>query len=200
MSAEQLLDGVRNAAKDYEASEHRLRLAVTAARAAEVPIASIAKAAGITRQTVYNWSDDYGRGYGLTVAPGTHLADLPVQRPRTVKGAPVLVLATRKGRRLVWDGRRGTAAGYAGDRLGVTVPGKIVDVIAESWALAGDASGAGRRPRTGDRVICEDGALATVEDASGGRGIRVVADGQLRGESWWAMVLPASAPGGESEA
>ncbi len=191
MSEEQLLHGIRKAAKDYEASEHRLRLEVTAARAAEVPIASIAKAAGVTRQTVYNWSAEYGQGYGLTVAPGADLAALPVQRPRAAKRAPVLILGTRRGRRLAWDGRRGTAAGYAGDRLGVSVPGKIMDVIAESWALAGDSSGAGRRPRTGDRVICEDGVLATVEDALGDRGdIRVVADGRLRAESWWAIVLP----------
>lgn len=191
MSEEELLHGIRKAAKDYEASEHRLRLEVTAARAAEVPIASIAKAAGVTRQTVYNWSAEYGQGYGLTVAPGADLAALPVQRPRAAKRAPVLILGTRRGRRLAWDGRRGTAAGYAGDRLGVSVPGKIMDVVAESWALAGDSSGAGRRPRTGDRVICEDGALATVEDAPGDRGgIRVVADGRLRAESWWAIVLP----------
>lgn len=191
MSEEQLLHGIRKAAKDYEASEHRLRLEVTAARAAEVPIASIAKAAGVTRQTVYNWSAEYGQGYGLTVAPGADLAALPVQRPRAAKRAPVLILGTRRGRRLAWDGRRGTAAGYAGDRLGVSVPGKIMDVIAESWALAGDSSGAGRRPRTGDRVICEDGVHATVEDAPGDRGdIRIVADGRLRAESWWAIVLP----------
>lgn len=191
MSEEQLLHGIRKAAKDYEASEHRLRLEVTAACAAEVPIASIAKAAGVTRQTVYNWSAEYGQGYGLTVAAGADLAALPVHRPRAAKRAPVLILGTRRGRRLAWDGRRGTAAGYAGDRLGVSVPGKIMDVIAESWALAGDSSGAGRRPRTGDRVICEDGVLATVEDAPGDRGdIRIVADGRLRAESWWAIVLP----------
>ncbi|HYZ55216.1 MAG TPA: hypothetical protein VE733_17180 [Streptosporangiaceae bacterium] len=66
-----------------------------------------------------------------------------------------------------------------------------MDVIAESWALAGDSSGAGRRPHIGDRVICEDGVLATVEDAPGDRGdIRVVADGELRAENWWAIVLP----------
>ena len=191
MSTGQLLDEVRRAARDYEASEHRLRLAVTAARAADVPIASIAKAAGVTRQTVYNWSADYGQGYGLAVTPGARLASLPVQRPRAAKGAPVLILGTRRKRRLAWDGRRGTAAGYAGDELGVSVPGKIVDVIAMSWALAGDTSGAGRRPRTGDRVICQDGFLATVEDAPGESGdIRVVADGKLRTENWWAIVLP----------
>ena len=67
MSQARLLDDVRQAAKDYESSGHRLRLAVTAARAAEVPIASIAKAAGVTRQTVYNWSSDYGRASQLTV-------------------------------------------------------------------------------------------------------------------------------------
>ena len=165
---------------------------MTAAVAAEVPIASIAKAAGVTRQTVYNWSADYGQGHGLTVAAGTHLASLPVQRPQAVKGAPVLILGTRRKRHLVWDGRRGKAAGYAGDELGVTIPGKIMDVIAASWALAGDASGAGQRPHTGDRVILEDGVLAVVEDADGdpGGGIRVIADGKLMTRSWWAIVLP----------
>jgi len=191
MSQAQLLDDVREAARVYEASEHQLRLAVTAARAAEVPIASIAKAAGITRQTVYNWCASYGSGYGLAVAPGTVLEELPIQRPRTVKGAPVLILGTRRRGRLTWNGHRGKAVAYAGDRLGVRVPSKIVDVIAESWALAGDSSGAGRRPRTGDRVICEGGVLATVVDATGeGGGIQVVADGKLRTESWWAIVLP----------
>ena len=101
------------------------------------------------------------------MAAGTHLASLPVQRPQAVKGAPVLILGTRRKRRLAWDGRRGTAASYAGDRLGVRVPGKIADVIAGSWALTGDASGAGQRPRTGDRVILEEGVLATVEDTNG---------------------------------
>jgi len=56
------------------------------------------------------------------------------------------------------------------------VPGKITDVIAAPWELAGDASGA---HVPGDRVILEDGVLATVEDADGDRGgsIQVVADG-----------------------
>jgi hypothetical protein len=40
-------------------------------------------------------------------------------------------------------------------------------------------------------VICEGGVLATVVDATGeGGGIQVVADGKLRTESWWAIVLP----------
>jgi hypothetical protein len=40
-------------------------------------------------------------------------------------------------------------------------------------------------------VICEDGVLATVEDASGLTGdIQVVADGMLRAGRWWAIVLP----------
>jgi hypothetical protein len=192
MSDVSLLDDVRRAAREYESSEHRLRLAVTAAVAAQVPIASIARAAGVTRQTVYNWSIDYGQGPGLTVAAGTHLASLPVQRPRAAKGAPVLILGTRRKGRLAWDGRRGTASGYAGDELGVSVPGKIIDVIAASWALAGDAAGAGQRPRTGDRVILEQGVLATVEDAGGDHGgrIQVVADGRLLTSSWWAIVLP----------
>ena len=187
-----LLDDVRQAAREYESSEHRLRLAVTAAVAARVPIASVARAAGVTRQTVYNWSTDYGQGPGLTVAAGTRLASLPVQRPQAAKGAPVLILGIRRKGRLGWDGRRGTASGYAGDELGVSVRGKIMDVIAASWALAGDASGAGQRPRTGDRVILEDGVLATVEDADGdpSGNIRVVADGKLLTRSWWAIVLP----------
>jgi hypothetical protein len=192
MSDVSLLDDVRQAAREYESSEHRLRLAVTAAVAARMPIASIAKAAGVTRQTVYNWSTDYGQGPGLTVAAGTHLASLPVQRPQAAKGAPVLILGIRRKGHLAWDGRRGTAAGYAGDELGVSVPGKIMDVIATSWALAGDASGTGQRPRTGDRVILEDGVLATVEDADGdpSGNIQVVADGKLLTRSWWAIVLP----------
>jgi len=192
MSDVSLLDDVHHAAREYESSEHRLRLAVTAAVAARVPIASIAKAAGVTRQTVYNWSTDYGQGPGLTVAAGTHLASLPVQRPQAAKGAPVLILGIRRKGRLGWDGRRGTASGYAGDELGVSVRGKIMDVIAASWALAGDASGAGQRPRTGDRVILEDGVLATVENPGGdpGGNIRVVADGRLLTRSWWAIVLP----------
>jgi len=187
-----LLDDVRQAAREYESSEHRLRLAVTAAVAARVPIASVARAAGVTRQTVYNWSTDYGQGPGLTVAAGTRLASLPVQRPQAAKGAPVLILGIRRKGRLGWDGRRGTASGYAGDELGVSVRGKIMDVIAASWALAGDASGAGQRPRTGDRVILEDGVLATVENPGGdpGGNIRVVADGRLLTRSWWAIVLP----------
>jgi transposase-like protein len=190
MSQVSLLDDVRKAAREFQSSEHRLRLAVTAAVAAEVPIASIAKVAGVTRQTIYNWSADYGHGYGLAVAAATDLASLPVQRPQAVKGAPVLILGTRRRRQLVWDGRRGNAAGYAGDRLGVSVPGKIVDVIAESWALAGDASGSGQRPRTGDRVILEDGVLGTVEDPGDSGGIRAVAGGELLTRNWWAIVLP----------
>ena len=126
------------------------------------------------------------------MAAGTHLASLPVQRPQAVKGAPVLILGTRRKRRLAWDGHRGTAACYAGDRLGVRVPGKIADVIAGSWALTGDASGAGQRPRTGDRVILEEGVLAIVEDADGDPdgSIHIVADRQLLTRNWWAIVLP----------
>lgn len=186
-----LLQDVRKAARVYQESEHRLRLTVTAARAAGVPIAPIAHAAGVTRQTIYNWSATYGLGYGLTVTPRIDLDELPVQRPHAVKKAPVLIMGLRRKGRLKWDGRRGTASGYAGDMLAVRVNSKIMEVFAGSWALAGDATGAGRRPRAGDRVICEDGFLATVEDAGGDRGeIRVVADGQLRTEKWWAIVLP----------
>src|SRR6266511_1391754 len=143
MSESSFLDAVRRAAKDHEASEHRLRLAVTAARAGDVPIASIAKAAGVTRQTVYNWSTDYSvAGDALTVSAHTRLAELPTQRPHVTKGAPVLVLTrSRLSRRPTWDGHLGKAIRYAGDLLGVSVPGKIVDVIAHSWALVGDSAG-----------------------------------------------------------
>jgi hypothetical protein len=164
---------------------------VTAARAAEVPIASIAKAAGVTRQTVYNWSSEYGRASQLTVSASTGLTELPVQRPRAVKGAPVLVLSSRHRRGLMkWDGRFGKASGYAGDRLGVSIPGKIVDVIAESWALAGDSSGEGCRPDSGDLVICPDGTLGTVVDGAGTDGdIHIEADGQVSRCTRWAVVL-----------
>ena len=65
-------------------------------------------------------------------------------------------------------------------------------MIAGSWPLTGDASGAGQRPRTGDRVILEEGVLAIVEDADGDPdgSIRIVADGQLLTRNWWAIVLP----------
>ena len=191
MSSDRILDDVHHAAKDHEASEHRLRLVVTAARAAEVPIASIAKAAGVTRQTVYNWSSEYGRSTQLDVSASTGLTELPVQRPRAVKGAPVLILSSRHRRGLmVWDGRRGKAIRYAGDQLGVSVAGKIVDVIAESWALAGDSSGAGRRPDVGDLVICPDGTIGTVAPSTGGEGcIDVERDGAIFRVDWWAIVL-----------
>ena len=193
MTSARALDDVSRAARDYESSEHRLRLAVTAARAAEVPIASIARAAGITRQTVYNWSTEYGRASQLTVSAGTSLDDLPIQRPRAVKKAPVLILSSRHRKGLpIWDGRRGRAAGYAGDQLGVSVLGKIVDVIAESWALAGDSSGDGRRPEIGDLVICPDGTLGTVAPGSGADGgIDVERAGAVSRVDWWAIVLPA---------
>ena len=50
---------------------------------------------------------------------------------------------------------------------------------------------AARGPGTGDRVILEDGLLATVEDADGdpGGGIRAVAGGELLTRNWWAIVL-----------
>jgi hypothetical protein len=67
---------------------------------------------------------DYGQGSALTVAAGTHLASLPVQPSQAVKGAPVLILGTRRKKRLAWDGRRGTAACYAGARLGSVSPGR----------------------------------------------------------------------------
>jgi hypothetical protein len=95
-----------------------------------------------------------------------------------VKKAPVLILSSRHRKGLtVWDGRIGVASGYAGDQLGVRIPGKIADVIAESWALAGDPSGAGRRPAAGDPVICPDGTLGTVAPSTGHEGgIRPGAD------------------------
>jgi hypothetical protein len=194
MTEQLLLENVRNAARHYQESEHQLRLSVTAARSAGLATAAIAQAGGVTRQTVYNWCESYGRGYGLTVTPRTELEALPVQRPRALKKEPVLVLQVRRRGRLHWDGRRGTATGYAGDMLGVSVPDRIVDVFAWSWALAGDSSGVGRRPHAADRVVCEDGILATVEDASGDYGdIQVVADGELRAEKWWAIILPGLA-------
>ncbi len=176
--------------------EHRLRLAVTAARAGDVPIASIAKAAGVTRQTVYNWSTDYSvAGDALTVSAHTRLAELPTQRPHVTKGAPVLVLTrSRLSRRPTWDGHLGKAIRYAGDLLGVSVPGKIVDVIAHSWALVGDSAGEGRRPDPGDLVICiPDGTIGTVADSTGPAGtIDVIeVDGVTRC-SRWALVLPGA--------
>jgi hypothetical protein len=125
------------------------------------------------------------------VSASTPLTELPVQRPRAVKGAPVLILSShhRKGLQ-VWDGRYGKVAGYAGDMLAVTVPGKIVEVLADSWALVGDSSGAGRRPRIGDLVICQDGTLGTVAAGMGTDGdVLVEADGQTSCRSWWASVL-----------
>jgi hypothetical protein len=198
------LDAVRQAAKDYAASEHRLRLAVTAARQADEPIATIAKAAGVTRQTVYNWSRDYDRGSaGVTVTDRTSLAELPTQRPRAVKGAPVLVLTRSKfpTGRPKWDGHMGKAAGYAGDMLGVTVKGKIVDIVAHSWALIGDASDKGSRPEPCDRVIClpndnaddMSAALGTVADSTGPHGpIEVIELAGMTRCQRWAIVLPAA--------
>src|SRR5260370_40772514 len=100
MSQGSLLDDGRPAAREHQSSEHRLRLAVTAAVAAQGPIAPIAKDAGVTRQTVYNWSADYGQGGGLAVAAGTALASLPGQRPEAPRGAPVPILAPRRRRPL----------------------------------------------------------------------------------------------------
>jgi hypothetical protein len=193
MSSDHLLAEVSQAAKEYQSSEHRLRLAVTAARAAEVPVAAIARAAGVTRQTAYNWAAAYGSATQLTVSASTDLADLPVQRPRAIKGAPVLILSSGRRKGLpVWDGRRGKVSGYAGDQLGVSVHGKIVDVIARSWALAGDATGAGQRPDPGDLVVCEDGTLGTVVSAAAPGGIDVDVAGDVSHRTWWAIVLPST--------
>jgi len=192
MSQELFLDRVRKAATDYQLSEHQLRLSVTAARAADVPIASIARAAGVTRQTVYNWSVSYGCATKLTVSASTTLTDLPTQRPKAVKGAPVLILSSRIRKGLKqWDGRLGQASGYAGDELAVRVPDKIVDVIAGSWALIGDSSGAGQRPDAGDFVICDDGTLGIVKGNPATWGdIKVEQDGSVSRRAWWAIVLP----------
>src|SRR5260370_9723121 len=98
MSQGSLLDDGRPAAREYQSSEHRLRLAVTAAVAAQVPIASIAKVAGVTRQTVYNWSADYGQGGGLAVAAGTDLASWPERHPASPDRAAAPTLGTRRRR------------------------------------------------------------------------------------------------------
>jgi hypothetical protein len=194
MSSDLLLDDVRQAAKDYQSSEHRLRQAVTAARAAHLPMTDVARAAGVSRQTAYNWSTAYGSATRLTVSASTALADLPVQRPWAVKGAPVLILSSRRRKGLqVWDGRLGKAVGYAGEELGVSIPRKIADVIARSWALVGDASGTGERPNDGDLVICEEGTLGTVvSTADHADAIDVDVDGQVSRRTWWAIVLPAA--------
>ena len=84
----------------------------------------MAKAAGVTRQTIYNWSADYGHEYQLAVAAGTDLASLPVQRPQAVKGAPALILGTRRKGRLMRDGRRGKAAGTPAISLRSPSPGR----------------------------------------------------------------------------
>ncbi len=164
---------------------------VTAACKDGASIAAIAKAAGITRQTVYNWTTDYGGADRLTASYGTPLTELPVQRPHALQGAPVLILSKRRGK---WDGRLGKAVGYAGDRLGVRITGKIADVIAESWALAGDSSGDGRRPEAGDLVIGPEATLGTVLPDTGDHGDIVVdVNGSTSRCSWWAIVLPAAA-------
>lgn len=206
MADPRFLDAVRQAAKDHAASEHQLRVAVTMARQADEPIAAIAKAAGVTRQTVYSWSQAYEQGSpGLAVSDRTPLAELPTQRPRAVKGAAVLVLTRSKfpSGRPKWDGHIGKAAGYAGDMLGVSVPSKIVDVIAHSWALIGDVSGEGPRPQPGDRVVClpddETGdmraALGTVADSTGPTGpIDVIESDGVTRCNRWAIVLAAVEP------
>jgi hypothetical protein len=203
MADPHFLDAVRQAAKDYATSEHRLRLAVTAARQADEPIAAIAKAAGVTRQTVYTWSEHFNQGNSSpAVSDRMSLADLPTQRPRAAKGAPVLVLTRAKfpAGRPKWDGHIGKVVGYPGDFLGVSVPGKIVDIIAFSWALVGDAAGNGARPHPGDRVIVlpddntgdMSAALGTVADSTGPDGpIDVIEfDGVTRCNRW-AIVLTA---------
>jgi hypothetical protein len=206
MADPRFLDAVRHAAQDYATSEHHLRLAVTAARQADVPIAAIAKAAGVTRQTVYNWSEDYApRGGSLAVSDNTLLTELPTQRPRTTKGATVLVLTRSRfpAGRPKWDGHIGKAVMYAGDMLGVTVPGRIVDIVAHSWALVGDASGNGPRPHPGDRVIClpdDDGdtaaALGTVADNTGPEGpIDVIEVEGMTRCNRWAIVLSTETNG-----
>ncbi len=203
MGDPEFLEAVRQAAKTFSDSEHQLRIAVATAHQADVPIAAIAKAAGVTRQTVYNWSRDYGTTEpGPAVSDHTSLAELPTQRPRAVKGAPVLVLTRSRfpAGRPKWDGHIGKAVMYAGDMLGVTVPSKIVDIIAHSWALVGDASGAGPRPHPGDRVIClpddggQEASLGTVADSTGPDGpIDVIeVEGMTRCRRW-AILLPAEA-------
>lgn len=102
----------------------------------------------------------------------------------------MLILSRRQGK---WDGRYGRAVGYAGDQLGVSVSGKIVAVIAESWALVGEASGAGLRPGPGDLVICKNGTIGTVTAGTGADGdIQVEVDGEVSSHAWWAIVLPVN--------
>lgn len=50
------IDDVRQAAGDHAATEDRLRRAVTGAVTARLPVTDIAKAAGVTRQTVCTWT------------------------------------------------------------------------------------------------------------------------------------------------
>jgi hypothetical protein len=115
------------------------------------------------------------------VSASTTVADLPVQRPKAVNGAPILILSSRIRRRSKqWDGRLGQASGYAGDELGVRVPDKVIDVIAGSWALVGHSSGAGQRPEAGAFVICEDGTLGIVKGSPRTCGeIKVEQDGRV---------------------
>jgi len=50
------LGEVAQAAREHEASRDRMHRAVASARMAKVPVAAIARAAGVSRETVYTWS------------------------------------------------------------------------------------------------------------------------------------------------
>lgn len=55
-SAVEILDTIAAAADNVEAAKRRLRAEVRiAADTHDVPIAAIARAAGVTRQTIYDW-------------------------------------------------------------------------------------------------------------------------------------------------
>lgn len=170
------LRSVHTATYEYEIAERRRRLTVLAARLAGVPVKAIAKAAGITRQTVYTWAS---------------LAGLPVQRPRTPWKAPVLLLHRLDGNgRMVWEGREGVVdSNWAGGRVKVALPGNPIAVVADSWARIGDHTSGGKlRPSTGDIVICDNTLGIVVEHTGLGGCIRVTTAGKTRLCTRWALV------------
>jgi hypothetical protein len=189
MSASELLQELRRAAEQYVASDRQLRSTVSAAREAGVPITSIAEAAGVTRQTVYNWLTEQGTSHRLVVPARPELLKLATQRPAAPPGTPVLLLNRLRRRSvLVWDGRAGESDGYTDDRLRVGVHGRVTPVLADSWALVGDSTGRGDRPGPGVTVIRRDGTLATVHRDSPAGDLLVDANGTVSRCSWWATL------------